>query len=455
MKRMVHMFFFPGLSEPSDNTPFDVVSISSSSESLSSDDASTCQPEEEPHQVDEPALSVFSCDGSFDSSVSDQEERASNVTSQEEYLSSPVAQEELTPTVASQEETASHNIPPGTASSGTGDMLQNLWNVATELGNVDFSYQIDTNHYGSLRLSCQWIPPRPLVCVMVLLSLFLSFLITGCNVEGNVMVSTLDPTDHSHTSWADLGVLRIFATSMPQLALLRRRSLFKVMSSEVQQNASRDNVEYCDFEVAVVMGAQELEERVGTNICTDGLELDHANDAHRTHDGNCRICCEAAMRHKQHRRKRCVRVGSIAIDLVPLGHGFDTCLIGVAKSDKGTKRIMCIKIESKDKNHIEAAISRIVLQAGQFWMLSVIQRIHCDKESGVAACDDFLSTRAIRLTMTQGADPQANGEAESAVGEVCRGARKSLLHLPDRAVRRGLWSYAVVHRGFCYFSGFR
>lgn len=154
------------------------------------------------------------------------------------------------------------------------------------------------------------------------------------------------------------------------------------------------------------------------------------------------------MRHKQHRRKRCVRVGSIAIDLASLSHGFGPCLVGVAKSDKDSKRAMCLKVESKGKNHIEAAISRIALQAEQFWVLPVIRRIHCDKESGVAACDDFLATRAIRLTATQGADPQVNGEADSAVGEVCRGAGKSPLHSPDRAVRRRLWPCAVIHRGF-------
>lgn len=387
----------------------------------------------------------------FDTQVEPSDSAEYEVPFEEEIVMVPITEESHTS--ESTPASASTSLSDTMTSSEQGmSILRPVWNILTELGNVNLDYQYDTTHFGSFRVSCQWIPPRPWLCLVVLISLFMSFLLTGCNVEGNVSVSTLDPQTtflDGDTSWFDFVELCDAFDSdfnAEEESFLSTREGNDEQQFENVLNANEQNEE--EFNCAVVMGANVLLNRKSENVCIDGLELEHANDAHRHFDSRCKVCCESAMRHNAHKRKRTVRVGSVAIDLVSLGHGFDSCIIGVTKTDDGIRRIICYKVESKERAQLEAGIAKIILQAEQYWSIPIVKRVHCDRESGVAACNDFLAARAVRLTLTQGADPQANGEAENAVGEVCRGARASLNHLPDRSVRRRLWAHAVVHRGF-------
>ena len=52
--------------------------------------------------------------------------------------------------------------------------------------------------------------------------------------------------------------------------------------------------------------------------------------------------------------------------------------------------------------------------------------VRAGRESGVVDVEEALLSLVVRLTLTQGRDPLANGLAEHAVGLICRMARAAL-----------------------------
>ena len=84
----------------------------------------------------------------------------------------------------------------------------------------------------------------------------------------------------------------------------------------------------------------------------------------------------------------------------------------------------------------------------------MITRVHSDRESGLIAIESQLCDIGVQLTLTQGYDPQANGDAECAVGLICWGARKALTPLRDvgytQTDLKVLWPVACVHSAMVY-----
>ena len=66
-----------------------------------------------------------------------------------------------------------------------------------------------------------------------------------------------------------------------------------------------------------------------------------------------------------------------------------------------------------------------------------------DQEPGLLALEETLRTAGLKLSTTQGYDPQPNGLAEQTVGKLCRMARAALAHYED-SVATSLWQYAMV-----------
>ena len=72
-----------------------------------------------------------------------------------------------------------------------------------------------------------------------------------------------------------------------------------------------------------------------------------------------------------------------------------------------------------------------------------VSTVHADREKGFGALEGDLLALGIRLSVTQGSDPQANGLAEQTVGQLSRMARGVLATYPGD-VQACLWQDAMV-----------
>ena len=69
--------------------------------------------------------------------------------------------------------------------------------------------------------------------------------------------------------------------------------------------------------------------------------------------------------------------------------------------------------------------------------------VHSDQEPGLLAIEGKLLAVGLRLSTTQGHDPQSNGLAEQTAGQLCRMARAALAHY-SVTVAAAPWQHAMV-----------
>ena len=89
---------------------------------------------------------------------------------------------------------------------------------------------------------------------------------------------------------------------------------------------------------------------------------------------------------------------------------------------------------------MRAPLLRMVLAARSRGEIVVV---HSDKEAGVEALEPDLLKLGVTLRTTQGRDPQANGLAEQAVGQLARMARAAVAPY-SKKVAADLWQEAMV-----------
>ena len=149
------------------------------------------------------------------------------------------------------------------------------------------------------------------------------------------------------------------------------------------------------------------------------------------------------MKQQQHRRTGAVDIGCMSFDLCTLGHGEGFVLVAVYR---GSPRVVTTRaIAHKTTAMIQQAVHGTIVELEYLYGIEPISRVHCDRERAVDS-DDFkfdMNSRGISVTLTQGHDSKANGQAERHVGILKELARKRLIHISDRDTRRYLWPYAM------------
>ena len=167
-----------------------------------------------------------------------------------------------------------------------------------------------------------------------------------------------------------------------------------------------------------------------------GVAEQHRQSGHYPWSSACSICVESSLRSEQHRR-RMPHAGVLAVDLVSLDATGPIMLVGATQQPGWT---YAEPVRSRAAESLREPLLRMVLEAKR---RGDVLTIHSDREAGLEALEGMLLAQGVSLTTTQGRDPQANGLAEQAVGQLCRMARAVLAHYGGD-VARSLWQYAMV-----------
>ena len=168
----------------------------------------------------------------------------------------------------------------------------------------------------------------------------------------------------------------------------------------------------------------------------EGAAERHRQAGHYPWSGECSVCVECALRSKQHRR-RMPHAGVLAADLVSLSSAGPHMLVGATQQPGWT---YAEPVRSRAAACLRDPLLRMLLDAKR---RGEVHTIHSDREAGLEALEGMLLAQGVKLSTTQGRDPQANGLAEQAVGQLCRMARAVLAdYKPD--VARALWQPAMV-----------
>ena len=168
----------------------------------------------------------------------------------------------------------------------------------------------------------------------------------------------------------------------------------------------------------------------------DGVAEAHQQQGHYPWSTECATCNEAALRHAQHRRQL-PHAGVLAVDLVSLTTSGPHVLVGATQQPGWA---YAEPVRTRSAAGLRDPLLRMVLAAKT---RGVVLSVHSDRESGLEALEGALLGLGVSLSTTQGRDPQANGMAEQAAGQLSRMSRAALAHYSP-AVARQLWPYAMV-----------
>ena len=169
----------------------------------------------------------------------------------------------------------------------------------------------------------------------------------------------------------------------------------------------------------------------------DGVAASHQQEGHYPWRSDCSVCCDAALRNARHHR-RLPHSGVLAIDLVALGTSGPRVLVGTTQLPGWT---YAGQARGKAAADLRGPVLRMVNEAK---LRGAVTSLHADREAGAEALEAGLLALGVRLSLTQGGGPQANGTAEQAVGRLSRMARAALSHLSDERVAAALWPSAMV-----------
>ena len=167
-----------------------------------------------------------------------------------------------------------------------------------------------------------------------------------------------------------------------------------------------------------------------------GISDTHRQVGHYPWRNDCGVCAEAALRSTPHYR-RTPHCGVLAVDIVSLSQQGPHVLV---RATQAPGRTYAQPLRSRAANDLRSPVLKMILDARE---RGEVTAVHADREAGLAALEGELLKMSVRLTVTQGQDPQANGTAENAVGRLCRMAR-AVLHHYDDGVARKLWQAAIV-----------
>ena len=162
----------------------------------------------------------------------------------------------------------------------------------------------------------------------------------------------------------------------------------------------------------------------------------HRQHGHYPWRDDCRVCVEAAVRSEPHRRQM-LHAGVLAVDIAALSGTGPYVLVGATQAPGYT---YAEPARSRAANDLRAPLLRMVLAARE---RGEVRAVHVDREHGAAALESDLLGIGVALRTTQGRDPQPNGMAEQAVGQLGRMARAVLGHYPPEPAR-GLWQHAML-----------
>ena len=168
----------------------------------------------------------------------------------------------------------------------------------------------------------------------------------------------------------------------------------------------------------------------------EGMSDEHRQSGHYPWRDDCGTCAAAALRSAQHRR-RPPHQGVLAVDLASVSPQGPHVMVGATQSPGYT---YAQPLRSRAARDLRDPLFKIILAARQRGEVAVV---HTDQEPGMLALEGELLGLGVRLSTTQGGDPQANGCAENAVGRLSRMAR-AVLHGYDEGVARQLWQQAMV-----------
>ena len=172
-------------------------------------------------------------------------------------------------------------------------------------------------------------------------------------------------------------------------------------------------------------------------VVRGGVAECHQQEGHYPWRGDCAVCCEAALRNAPHLR-RLPHAGVLAVDLAALGNSGPRVLVGATQRPGWT---YAEPVRGKSADQLRAPLLRMVQDAMQ---RGTVTTLHADREAGIESLETELLALGVRLSLTQGRDPQANGLAEQAVGALSRMARAALAHLTSPDVKVALWPFAMV-----------
>ena len=164
--------------------------------------------------------------------------------------------------------------------------------------------------------------------------------------------------------------------------------------------------------------------------------MQHRQQEHYPWREDCGICAETALRSTP-RRRRLPHTGVLAIDIASVGVGGPSVLVGATQQPGWT---YAEPVKARSAECLRAPLLRMISSARARGTISVV---HADREGGFGALENELLALGIRLSVTQGSDPQANGLAEQEVGQLSRMARGVLATYPA-TVQESLWPFAMV-----------
>ena len=105
------------------------------------------------------------------------------------------------------------------------------------------------------------------------------------------------------------------------------------------------------------------------------------------------------------------------MDIVSLGSAGPHVLVGATQQPGWA---YAEPLQSRAAGHLHAPVLRMVADARS---RGEVTAVHTDREAGLLALEGTLLGVGVKLSTTQGRDPQANGLAEQMAGQLCRMAR--------------------------------
>ena len=163
---------------------------------------------------------------------------------------------------------------------------------------------------------------------------------------------------------------------------------------------------------------------------------EHRQQGHYPWSAECGICNEAALRSDPHHR-RMPHPGVLAVDIASLTVSGPHVLVGATQMPGFT---YAEAVRSRAAVDLRAPLLRMILEARS---RGTVGTVRSGREDGLFALEGDLLSVGARLSSTQGNDPQANGIAEQAVGQLSRTSRAILGHYPE-AVAAALWQHAMI-----------
>ena len=174
----------------------------------------------------------------------------------------------------------------------------------------------------------------------------------------------------------------------------------------------------------------------GQEAVVEGVAEVHRQQGHYPWRGDCAVCCESSLRSTQHRR-RPPHAGVLAVDIAALGGAGPYVLVGATQQPGW---VYAEPTHGKAAWQLREPLLRMVAAARA---RGHVATVHADNDAGLVALEPSLLALGVTLTTTQGRDPQANGLAEQAVGQLSRMARAVLAEY-SAGTAAALWQCAMV-----------